>query len=226
MIDRHTTHQRLIDAAAGLVFERGFHAVGVQEICRAARVNKGSFYHFFSSKEKLIVEVIRTRTEADLHLIEAAVSGDDPPMTRLARIFEHLRRQGGAETTDCGTAGSSEVGWGLLGRMAAESSDGDQPIRQAVQQGWEQLANAIEPVIAEAVELGALPALDTRRAAHALLAYIEAVLLFARTWDEAEWIDRLGSMPFDLLAVFAPRLTVRTTKQKPRVRLITRSAPG
>ena len=40
------------------MYARGCTAVGVDEICRQAGVHKGSFYHFFPSKQALILAVL------------------------------------------------------------------------------------------------------------------------------------------------------------------------
>lgn len=53
---------RLIAAAMELMYARGYTAVGVQEICDRAGVNKGSFYHFFPSKQALVLAVIEAHT--------------------------------------------------------------------------------------------------------------------------------------------------------------------
>lgn len=52
------TRQRLIDAAVFLFWENGYAATGVAEILARAKVNSGSFYHFFRSKEALLLAVL------------------------------------------------------------------------------------------------------------------------------------------------------------------------
>jgi TetR/AcrR family transcriptional regulator, transcriptional repressor for nem operon len=47
------TREKLLDAAVGLMMERGYEATGVEDICKTARVTKGSFFHYFDSKEAL-----------------------------------------------------------------------------------------------------------------------------------------------------------------------------
>lgn len=44
---------RLLDAALKLVRERGYNATTVDELCRAAGVTKGAFFHHFKSKDDL-----------------------------------------------------------------------------------------------------------------------------------------------------------------------------
>ncbi len=52
------TRQRLIEAAVFLFWENGYAATGVAEILVRAKVNSGSFYHFFKSKEALLLAVL------------------------------------------------------------------------------------------------------------------------------------------------------------------------
>ncbi|KPG84071.1 MULTISPECIES: TetR/AcrR family transcriptional regulator [Pseudomonas] len=44
--------QHIIDVAKALMTHKGYTAVGLMEVLKAAGVPKGSFYHYFSSKEE------------------------------------------------------------------------------------------------------------------------------------------------------------------------------
>ena len=48
-----TTKRTLIDAAHDLIWANSYAHVSVEDICRKAGVQKGSFYHFFASKAEL-----------------------------------------------------------------------------------------------------------------------------------------------------------------------------
>jgi TetR/AcrR family transcriptional repressor of nem operon len=47
------TKQKLLDAARGLMLTRGYTATSVDDICAAAGLTKGSFFHYFEGKEDL-----------------------------------------------------------------------------------------------------------------------------------------------------------------------------
>jgi TetR/AcrR family transcriptional repressor of nem operon len=49
---------RLVESATALLSTEPYLAVGVKAICDRASVQKGSFYHFFSSKEDLTIAVL------------------------------------------------------------------------------------------------------------------------------------------------------------------------
>ena len=55
--------ERIVTTAARLFLERSYQAVGVDELCQAADVRKGSFYHYFPSKSELAKAVIDLHAE-------------------------------------------------------------------------------------------------------------------------------------------------------------------
>lgn len=55
---------RLIVAARTLFSERGYAAVNVADICKSAKIAKGSFYRYFDSKEAIFLAVARSTVDA------------------------------------------------------------------------------------------------------------------------------------------------------------------
>ena len=53
-----STRERILEAAEEIMLAKSFHSVGLQEILKAVKVPKGSFYHHFSSKEQFGVELL------------------------------------------------------------------------------------------------------------------------------------------------------------------------
>jgi TetR/AcrR family transcriptional regulator, transcriptional repressor for nem operon len=50
-----SARNRLLDAALRIIREKGYHASSVDELCAAAGVTKGAFFHHFRTKEDLAV---------------------------------------------------------------------------------------------------------------------------------------------------------------------------
>lgn len=52
------TRSRILKAAQVCFAQNGFDATGVAEICRAAGLSKGAFYHHFASKQEVFLELL------------------------------------------------------------------------------------------------------------------------------------------------------------------------
>jgi TetR/AcrR family transcriptional repressor of nem operon len=62
-VPRGEARARLIEAARSLVRQRGFAATSVDDLCAAAGVTKGAFFHHFASKEALGVALVDDWTQ-------------------------------------------------------------------------------------------------------------------------------------------------------------------
>ncbi|HBA00256.1 MAG TPA: TetR family transcriptional regulator, partial [Halomonas sp.] len=52
------TRDKLIDSGAELIAQQGYNATGINAVLKTCGVPKGSFYHYFSSKEDFGLAVI------------------------------------------------------------------------------------------------------------------------------------------------------------------------
>jgi AcrR family transcriptional regulator len=87
------TRDRLIEAARELFWVQGFEATSVAEILEKAEVNSGSLYHYFSSKEELLLAVLEQYKEMLWPIvIEPAFQQVSDPIARIFAILEGYRR--------------------------------------------------------------------------------------------------------------------------------------
>jgi TetR/AcrR family transcriptional repressor of nem operon len=86
-------HAKLLEAAVSAVRHRGYAGTTVDEICRAAGVSKGAFFHHFRSKDDLAAAGAKHFADyADALLFAApALQVDDPREKVLAYL--RLRRE-------------------------------------------------------------------------------------------------------------------------------------
>ena len=64
----------ILQAAWGLFAERGYEGTKVAMVLERAGIAKGTFYHYFASKESLLDAVVEAMTERGLAEVEAAVA--------------------------------------------------------------------------------------------------------------------------------------------------------
>jgi TetR/AcrR family transcriptional repressor of nem operon len=70
-VPRGEARLRLLEAAMDMVRQRGFGAMSVDDLCAAAGVTKGAFFHHFATKEALGVAMVRHWTETTAAMFAA-----------------------------------------------------------------------------------------------------------------------------------------------------------
>jgi AcrR family transcriptional regulator len=163
------TREALIGAARRLFTERGYEAVGTEEIVRAAGVTRGALYHHFPDKARLL-EAVYERVEAE-------------STERVARVVLGSELESPLEAMKAGVeAFLDECAKPELRQIALH----DAP---AVL-GWERwreigAANGlglIEASLAAAIEAGEIRQLPVKPTAHLLMGSLdEAAMLLARS---------------------------------------------
>jgi TetR/AcrR family transcriptional repressor of nem operon len=133
------TRDRILDAGAELFGQKGFNGCGLSEVLERAGVPKGSFYHYFSSKEEFGVVLIERARDAYLAELRSLLSDRRrTPIERLRAVFEHTRDECAAHgpTVEC-----------LIPKLALETGSLSEPVHAAVKCAYQQwnalLAQAI-----------------------------------------------------------------------------------
>jgi AcrR family transcriptional regulator len=87
------TRQRLLDAALYLFWLQGYAATGIAQILERAGANAGSFYHFFKTKEELLLAVLEFYIRSlDPVVVQPVFSQTEDPIERVFGILEFYRR--------------------------------------------------------------------------------------------------------------------------------------
>jgi len=82
---------QLLDAAAKLFSERGFHATSMRDIAKAVGMLSGSIYYHFASKEEMLLAVYEEGVRGMAEAVEQAVASANDPWARLeAASTAHL----------------------------------------------------------------------------------------------------------------------------------------
>ncbi len=177
---RSDARERLIEAAGELWHARSYADVGVSEICDHAGVQKGSFYHFFSSKQDLALAVIDESWQRQgVREMASILTGPLPPLERLALYFERgLERQLRLKESTGATVGCP------FGNLVVELGTVDPVLRERLSQLFDDWAALIQGTLDDAVAAGDLPEIDTGQAARAVLAFIEGLGVMIKAKDD------------------------------------------
>ena len=188
MQETANTQERILDSARELFFSRSYTDVGVASICEHADVKKGSFYHFYPSKQALTIAVLEAQfIDIKDNMISKAFAEDVPPLARLARFVEmayEFQKQINLQT--------GRVLGCAFGNLANELSTQDEPIREKIERTFALLQQLFSNVLLAAKQSGDLAQeIDTSATAQAMLAYFEGVLLLAKNQNNPEVIRQL-----------------------------------
>lgn len=187
----HETKQRLITAGLRLLLERGYHAVGVQELLTQTDIPKGSFYHHFESKEDFALQVIDAY-QANVHaLLDATLEdGRRPPLDRVRAFFEGVRQAYEAE----GYLGC------LLGGLGQELSGASELFRRKIEGCIASIAGRVAICLEEARANGDLPpTADVRSMAELLVNAWEGAALRSRLMRSSRPLDAVLDFYFDTM---------------------------
>ncbi|MBW1832561.1 MAG: hypothetical protein DRH23_07440 [Deltaproteobacteria bacterium] len=192
------TRQRLIEAAAQLVHSRGYNAVGVKEVCEAADANKGSFYHFFDSKEALMGAVLAEHRER-LRAVREALPRNARGIEQLPMMYDAAASQIVAQYEESGHVQGCPVG-----SVGAEIATQSETIRQAVADAFDEMTSAVEELVERAVEEGDLArGTDAKALAQRLLAYLQGAILLAKSKNDPGMMQELRNGYLQLLGLDA-----------------------
>ncbi|GAB2828586.1 TetR/AcrR family transcriptional regulator [Comamonas piscis] len=146
------TRQHILDTGHQLVLRKGFAAVGLQEILKTCSVPKGSFYHYFPSKEAFGCALLQQYVDGYGRKVNGLLAADG------TTGYERLMRYWDAWIS---APGDGMCGWAeecLVVKLAAEVADLSEEMRQVLNGGVQRLLDRIAAVIDEARGDGSLPA--------------------------------------------------------------------
>lgn len=174
------TKDRILDVAARMFHEQGFAGTGVAEIQRRAGVNSGSLYHFFSSKEELLIGVLeRHREELGPTILERAASATEDPIERVFALLDVYRER--LRASGC-TRGCP------VGNLALEVGSSKPRVRALIDGYFSVWVDEVRGWLREAGDR--LPADVYRRGlARLVLSVVEGGLMQARTAKSLEPFD-------------------------------------
>jgi TetR/AcrR family transcriptional repressor of nem operon len=179
---KQDTRTLLIEAGTELMFEKGYTNTGIQEVLNQVGVPKGSFYHYFDSKEAFALAIIQNFDACYTGKVRKTLN--DTSRTPLNRLKEYCRssREGMA-------AGQCRKGC-LIGNLSQEMADQSEVLRQALSQIMANRRALVAACIAEGQKLGEIKKkIEPRKAAELFLSAWEGAVMRSKTTKCTEPLD-------------------------------------
>ena len=187
--------QRLMTAALDLMWDEGYSAVTIDEICDRADVKKGSFYYFFKSKADLAIAALEKLWTDDWKpRLDREFSPSVEPLSRLTNYLEGIYARQSEHFKKCGTVLGCPIG-SVGSEVSTREHDVNAKVREIAARKQRYFESAIRDAIAE----GSIEPGDAKQKAQTLLFLIQGALSEARIMNNAELLRNLPATVFQML---------------------------
>ncbi|MEA3350701.1 MAG: TetR/AcrR family transcriptional regulator [Chloroflexota bacterium] len=165
------TRENILDAAAKIFGQKGYHGTSMQDIADAVGLKKASLYYHISSKQEILLALLDQALDLLIEQIQAATNHDSAPPEKLQRAMRTYLQI---------LADNSELAAVLLiehRSLSPELHSRHIPRRDRFERLWRDL-------IQEGVDTGAFHCVDTAQATRALLGLMNWTI----TWYHPEGV--------------------------------------
>jgi TetR/AcrR family transcriptional regulator, transcriptional repressor for nem operon len=196
------TKTKLLDAAVTLIRSQGYSGTSVEDLCRAAGVTKGAFFHHFASKQDLAVAAadhFAARSNAGFAAAPYQTQAD--PVQQLLEYVDFRKAilQGELSEFTC-----------LFGTMVQEAYQTHPALREAADRGISGHAADIEAIISKAMNASGI---EGPWSAESLSLHIQSVLQGAFILAKAKEGPAVAAQCLDHLRRYLELLFVRPSSQ-------------
>ncbi|WP_342601930.1 TetR/AcrR family transcriptional regulator [Peribacillus sp. FSL E2-0159] len=172
--------QEILTIAREVIHSKGYQATSISDTLSAAKIGKGQFYHYFSSKHDLGLAVVENLIQDwDQKLILDILKSGDDPVSKLNNMLDW--------TVSYHSEMDSKTGC-PFGNLAIEMSEHDEHFRLKIQQFFERWIDGIQNVLDEMVEKKLFnDTIDTEKHAQTLIAMLEGGILLMKSQQDMKW---------------------------------------
>ncbi len=193
----------IVVAAVKLMLEKGFTATSVEDICEAAGVTKGSFFHYFDSKEDLAKVAINHFSNCQIQGFEAGPFNALPdPLDRLYGFLDYMVSA---------IKNPEKIKSCLIGNLTQELSLTHPEIRSVCDENFSMHNRKLQRLIEDAVRAHPPRAtVDAESLAKYFYATMQGSLIYVKaSQDTKVMLDNIEHFRKYLQGLFAEKETVQ-----------------
>jgi len=201
------TRDRLLDAALCLIWDESLGAASVDAICEQAEVKKGSFYHFFKSKEELVVAALEAHFKTARVDFDRIFSPSVAPVDRLKGYFDLMVRKQQMKFEKAGRV----VGCPYASVSVSCCAE-DKLVQNCVQEIFATWRKYFETALRDGAADGTIPVKDIPGTVETIFDYIEGAMTAGRIKNSMTPIQKMGRNAFKLLGLEWDATPIGATK--------------
>ncbi|MBI5657883.1 MAG: TetR family transcriptional regulator C-terminal domain-containing protein [Geobacter sp.] len=171
-MDKKDTRTEIVRIGTDLISRQGYNATGIEAILKEAGIPKGSFYHYFRSKEDFGLAVIDHFAERFAQRLETFLQ--DEEVTPLNRIRNFLESGLARVSQNSCTRGC------LIGNLGQEMADLNERFRERLDQVFAMWRSRFASCLRDAQKRGELGEMDPEAMACFILSGWEGAILRAK----------------------------------------------
>ena len=192
---RNSSRPRILESASQLFHQYGFDVVTVDQICQDSNSAKGSFYHFFASKEDLAVQLLDSLWESNELALEKTFSKDKPPLEQIRDELHRVYSQARASREKTG-----QINGCAMGVLATSLSSRSEKIRKRATFLYNHTRQFYLAAFEQAQSEGDLRAdFEASELADTMLVIVQGIHAMGRTFNSPTRVKRLVNSAFSVL---------------------------
>lgn len=190
VLNRQDTRLLLIQAGTEVMLEKGYTNSGIQEVLSKVSVPKGSFYHYFDSKEDFAIAIIEEFdnefTKLQLPLLR------DQNLSPKQRLRMHCENK-----IECMRSSQCRRGC-LVGNLSQEMADQSEVLRHALSTVMGKWTDVFAACIEAGQHNGEIPKFSNpQKIAEFFISGWEGAVMRAKTIKSLEPLDTFIELMFD-----------------------------
>jgi len=192
------TKEKLLQVGFDLIWDSSYGSVSVDDICKRAGINKGSFYHFFPSKADLVVEAYEEHWKEKRPTLDRIFSSQVAPLERIHQwcqyMYETQKEKAEHYGHVCGCPFAS---------VGSEIATFDEKIRVKSEHLMNSGRKYVETAIADAIREGSVTVKDPAATSLTLQSLLLGMLVEARVQNDLRVLENMEATILDFLGAKA-----------------------
>ena len=192
------TKEKLLQVGFDLIWDSSYGSVSVDDICKRAGINKGSFYHFFPSKADLVAQAYEEHWKEKRPAMDRIFSPQVPPLERLQNMCRMIYTVQQEKAEKYG-----HVSGCPYASVGSEIATLDEKVRAKSEHLMNASRKYVESAIADAIREGSVTVKDPVAASFTLNSLLVGMLLEARVQNDLKVLENLEATVMNLLGAKA-----------------------